>query len=88
LLGDPEEAYTHFMRAALADIDDVRGNARDGIHAASAGGLWQALAFGFGGLRVEGEGYSVQPHLPKCWKRLAFRFRLRGESHAVDLRVP
>jgi kojibiose phosphorylase len=85
LLGDPEEAYTHFMRAALADIDDVRGNARDGIHAASAGGLWQALAFGFGGLRVEGDSYSVQPHLPKHWKRLAFRFRLRGESHFVDL---
>jgi kojibiose phosphorylase len=85
-LGDPEEAYTHFMRAALADIDDVRGNARDGIHAASAGGLWQALAFGFGGLRVEGETYSVQAHLPKHWKRLAFRFNLRGQSHSVDLR--
>jgi kojibiose phosphorylase len=85
-LGDPEEAYTHFMRAALADIDDVRGNARDGIHAASAGGLWQALAFGFGGLRVVGGEYTVQPHLPKHWKRLAFRFKLRGETHAVDVR--
>jgi kojibiose phosphorylase len=85
-LGDPEEAYTHFMRAALADIDDVRGNARDGIHAASAGGLWQALAFGFGGLQVEGDTFRVQAHLPKHWKRLAFRFKLRGQSHSVDLR--
>lgn len=85
-LGDAEEAYGHFMRAALADIDDVRGNARDGIHAASSGGLWQALAFGFAGLRVEGEGFSVQPHLPKHWQRLAFRFMLRGETHVVDVR--
>ena len=39
---DPAEAYTHFMRAARADLFDVRGNAGDGIHGASAGGLWQA----------------------------------------------
>jgi kojibiose phosphorylase len=84
-LGDPEEAYTHFMRAALADIDDVRGNARDGIHAASAGGLWQALVFGFGGLRVAGDTYTVHPHLPKRWRRLSFRFILRGHPHVVDL---
>jgi kojibiose phosphorylase len=85
-LGDPEEAYAHFMRAALADIDDVRGNARDGIHAASSGGLWQALAFGFAGLRVQGDTYTVQPHLPSHWKRLAFQFMLRGETHTVDVR--
>lgn len=87
-LGDPAEAYTHFMRAALADIDDVRGNARDGIHAASSGGLWQALAFGFGGLRVTGDTYSVHPQLPKHWRRLAFRFTLRGQPHVVDLHQP
>lgn len=83
-LGDPAEAYTHFMRAALADIDDVRGNARDGIHAASSGGLWQALVFGFGGLRVTGDTYSVHPQWPKHWRRLAFRFTLRGQPHVVD----
>jgi kojibiose phosphorylase len=96
-LGDPEEAYTHFLRAALADLDDVRGNARDGIHAASAGGLWQALVFGFGGLQLqgdaftvspplEGDAFTVAPQLPRHWRRLAFRFTLRGQSHTVDLR--
>jgi kojibiose phosphorylase len=85
-LGNPEEAYTHFLRAALADLDDVRGNARDGIHAASAGGLWQALAFGFGGLRTQGDTFTVAPQLPAHWRRLAFRFTLRGQSHTVDLR--
>jgi trehalose/maltose hydrolase-like predicted phosphorylase len=37
--GDPA-AYEHFMRAARADLFDVRGNAGDGIHGASAGGIW------------------------------------------------
>ena len=37
-VGKPEEAYEHFIRAARADLRDARGNAGDGIHAASAGG--------------------------------------------------
>jgi beta-phosphoglucomutase len=84
-LGQPDRAYEHFMRAARADIGDVRGNARDGIHIASAGGLWQALAFGFAGLRLTASGYTVQPRLPAHWRRLAFGFTLRGQHYEVDL---
>ena len=87
-LGMAEEAYDHFMRAALVDIADVRGNAHEGFHSASAGGVWQALVFGFGGLRVAGDGFTVSPHLPSHWRRLAFGFTLRGERHFVDLRSP
>jgi kojibiose phosphorylase len=82
----PNQAYEHFMRAAGADIADVRGNAGEGIHAASAGGVWQAAVFGFGGLRVRGNEYSVDPCLPAHWKRLAFKFYLRGQQYEVDLR--
>ena len=65
-LGEPEEAYTHFMQAFPSPTSTTSGNARDGIHAASAGGLWQALAFGFGGLRAAGDTYTVHPHLPRA----------------------
>jgi kojibiose phosphorylase len=82
----PDQAYEHFMRAARADIADIRGNAGEGIHAASAGGIWQAAVFGFGGLRVHGDGYETDPCLPAHWKRLAFKFYLRGERYEVDLR--
>ncbi|MGB8984890.1 MAG: glycoside hydrolase family 65 protein, partial [Anaerolineales bacterium] len=51
-VGKPDDAYEHFIRAVRADLRDVRGNAGDGIHAASAGGTWQAVVFGFGGLRI------------------------------------
>ncbi len=40
LMGDSEEGYAHFMRAARTDLQDNRLNAKDGIHGASAGGLW------------------------------------------------
>jgi beta-phosphoglucomutase len=84
-LGKPQEAYEHFLRAALVDLEDTRGNAADGIHAASAGGLWQTLVFGFGGLRFTEEGPVATPHLPPNWTRLRFRIQYRGEWYDFDL---
>jgi kojibiose phosphorylase len=86
IMDQPELAYDFFMLAARADLDDVRGNAGEGIHAASAGGIWQAAVFGFGGLRIHGDEYTTAPRLPAHWKRLAFKFYLRGQQHEVDLR--
>jgi trehalose/maltose hydrolase-like predicted phosphorylase len=86
LMGNPEDAYEHFIRSARADLRDVRGNAGDGIHAASAGGIWQAVVFGFGGLRIQPDGtWETHPHLPAHWKNLSFRFTLRGKQHVVRL---
>lgn len=86
LMGDVDSAYEHFIRAARADLRDVRGNAGDGIHAASAGGTWQAIVFGFGGLRIHPDGrWETHPRLPKHWKRLSFRFSLRGQQHIVTI---
>ncbi len=80
-----ERAYEHFMRAARIDLRDSRGDAGHGIHAASAGGLWQAAVFGFAGLKLSDNGYSTNPRLPAHWRRLAFRFKLRGEDVFVSL---
>jgi kojibiose phosphorylase len=82
----PEEAYEHFLLAARADLQDIRGNAGDGIHAASAGGLWQAMAFGFAGLRLTEDGYTLTPRLPAHWRRLAFKFYRQGQLQVVDIR--
>jgi kojibiose phosphorylase len=71
------------MHAAEMDLHDLRGNTEDGIHAASAGGVWQSVVFGFAGLKLSAEGYSVAPCLPSRWKRLQFSFRRRGEK--IDL---
>ncbi len=85
-MGNVESAYEHFIRAARADLRDVRGNAGDGIHAASTGGIWQAIVFGFGGLRLYPDRrWEVHPRLPRHWKKLTFRFILRGEQHTVSV---
>lgn len=84
-LGLHEEAYEHFLRAALMDLKDLRGNTRDGIHAATAGGVWQAITFGFAGLKVTQNKWEINPRLPSNWQRLAFKFYFRGEIQKVDI---
>jgi len=59
-LGKIDEADEHFMRAALVDLKDVRGSASEGI-AASTGGVWQAVVFGFAGVRLTPSGPVGNP---------------------------
>jgi kojibiose phosphorylase len=86
-LGMPRQAYEHFMRAALVDLEDVRGNAADGVHAASAGAVWQAVVMGFGGVTLTDAGPVSQPCLPPGWTRLKFRLLHRGNWFDFDIRV-
>ncbi len=85
-LDNSSEAYKHFMRAALVDLKDLRGNASEGIHAASTGGVWQAVIFGFAGVRITETGPTVEtPHLPPGWTRLKFRLNWRNQWFEFDL---
>lgn len=85
-LGQPEVAYQHFLRAARADLADIRGNAAEGIHAASAGGLWEAVVFGFAGLKITNGGLTTAPRLPSHWRRLAFSVQHCGTTKHFDFR--
>ena len=64
--------------AARMDLDDLTGTTAGGLHLATMGGLWQALAFGFGGIRPRGDALLVDPRLPKEWNALEFALRFRG----------
>ena len=85
-LGKTAEANEQFMRAALVDLEDNRGNTEDGIHAASAGGVWQAVVFGFGGIQLLDSAPVATPHLPPTWTRLKFKLHWRGTWHSFDLK--
>lgn len=85
-LGYPNEAYELFMKGTLVDIQNLRGNTPEGIHAACAGAVWQAAIFGFAGLVLTEQGYATHPHLPDAWKRLAFTCLYNGQPVHFDLR--
>lgn len=86
-LGDSAQAYHYFRLAAQTDLENTRSNAAEGIHGATAGGLWQAVIFGFGGIRLTEEGPVAAPRLPVGWQRLAFNLCYRGQWLRFDLRA-
>src|SRR5260221_1607276 len=84
-LGLLEEAYKEFLFGAGIDLEDAKGNVRDGIHGAAAGGLWEAAAFGFAGVQVEGDTFTVDPHLPEHWRSMTLHLSFRGQQHTIRL---
>ncbi len=69
----------HWLRvAAHIDLEDATGTTAGGLHLATMGGVWQALAFGFAGIRPRGEVLEIDPRLPGEWRALELRIRFRG----------
>jgi len=86
--GQPDRALELFRIAARLDLDDLTGTTAGGLHLATMGGVWQALAYGFLGLRAEGSqaGHgtlAVDPCLPEAWSALGLTFRFRGQPIGV-----
>jgi alpha,alpha-trehalose phosphorylase len=82
---DLRAAEEYFMDAVGIDLGDTAGNVRDGLHIASAGGVWMALVYGFAGMRDRNEHLSFQPRLPQRMNRLCFKVRLGGSLLEVDI---
>jgi trehalose/maltose hydrolase-like predicted phosphorylase len=81
--GEPERALELFRVAARLDLGDLTGTTSDGLHLAAMGGLWQALAQGFLGLRAIGSTLRVDRCLPEEWTTLGLRLRFLGNPVGV-----
>jgi trehalose/maltose hydrolase-like predicted phosphorylase len=71
--------------AARIDLDDLTGSTAGGLHLATMGGLWQALAFGFAGVRMRNGRLVVDPRLPPEWNALELALRHRGEPFRLRI---
>ncbi|MFN0028996.1 MAG: glycosyl hydrolase family 65 protein [Acidimicrobiales bacterium] len=83
--GRPDEALELFDIAARLDLDDLTGTTGSGLHLGTFGGLWQAVVFGFGGIRPGGGVLRVEPALPARWTRLQIRIRFRKTVLRIEL---
>jgi kojibiose phosphorylase len=71
---DNHNAYEYFMKTVMTDLEDNQGNTEFGLHAASTGGSWQSIAYGFGGLSVDENGVlNLHPWIPEKWEKLSFK---------------
>lgn len=81
--GHPGRALELLRLAARLDLDDLTGTTAGGLHLATMGGLWQALAQGFLGLRPTATALEVDPCLPRTWDALSLRCRFHGQPVEV-----
>jgi trehalose/maltose hydrolase-like predicted phosphorylase len=65
------------------DLDDMTQTTAAGLHLATMGSLWQALVFGFAGLRPAGACLRVDPHVPAGWRSLEINVRFRGTGATI-----
>lgn len=79
-LGETEEAYKLFTKAYAPNKRPPFGllsesaTSNNPYFITAAGGLLQAVLFGFGGLEITDNGIiQREPHLPKKWKKLIIK---------------
>src|SRR5437764_11072412 len=82
-IGYRDLALEYFRHALFVDLDDLHNNASDGVHVASAGGVWSSLVYGFGGMRDAGGHLTFDPRLPADWPELRFRIQWHGTKMQV-----
>jgi trehalose/maltose hydrolase-like predicted phosphorylase len=76
---DDRHALEALQLAARIDLDDVTMTTAEGVHLATLGSVWQALVFGFAGMRPGADGIlTIDPRLPTAWTALEVTVRFRG----------
>ncbi len=93
--GRPDEALAMLRITSGIDTNDVGRTGVGGVHLAAMGSLWQALAYGFAGIRPHGDALVIDPCLPGTWPAFELRVQFRGvplqlrlERRAVVVRAP
>lgn len=84
-IGNERQALEYFNYALLMDLANVAGNASNGVHIASAAGVWSSIVFGFGGVRDFDGRLSFTPKLPHAWSELSFSLRFCDRQIRVRL---
>ncbi|MDQ1130834.1 glycoside hydrolase family 65 protein [Microbacterium sp. SORGH_AS_0888] len=85
-VGYQELALEYFLDGIFVDLADLHHNAADGVHVASAGGVWTSLVCGFGGMRDHFGSLTFDPRLPAGWPELAYTLAWHGTLLRITLR--
>jgi trehalose/maltose hydrolase-like predicted phosphorylase len=82
------EALEWLRVTSRIDLDHLTNTSAAGLHTAAMGSLWQALVFGFAGVRPAGEALRLDPRLPDDWRALEIRVAFRGARLVVHVENP
>ncbi len=82
---EPAMAYDLFEDSTKIDLGPVMTTSDAGVHAASFGGIWQGVVYGFGGLRMLGGKLRIDPLLPEEWTKLEYQLWWRDQELQVTI---
>lgn len=86
-LGLQADAERFWLQSLTLDLSNHMGNSTLGVHPASMGGTWQALVFGFLGVRPGDEmpraDAGAAARLPPGWMSVSMNLEWRGRRHAL-----
>jgi trehalose/maltose hydrolase-like predicted phosphorylase len=88
-LGLGEDAERYWRESLWLDLTNTMGNSALGVHPACMGASWQALVFGFLGVRFSEAGPVADPEagarLPARWRGVALTLDWRGRAYPVEV---
>ncbi|MDD3337606.1 MAG: glycosyl hydrolase family 65 protein [Lachnospiraceae bacterium] len=84
-VGAMDLAWEFFEKCMVIDLDENPNDTTDGIHAASLGGIWTCVVFGFAGVNYEGEVLHISPRMPAHWKTMNFHIKVKGQNIQLTL---
>ena len=84
-VGYQDLAREYFEQALFVDLGNLHHNSSDGVHVASAGGVWTPLVSGFGGMRDHDGLLSFDPRLPADWPELSYALQWHGSQLQVTV---
>jgi trehalose/maltose hydrolase-like predicted phosphorylase len=71
--------------ASRLDLDDLTGTTAGGLHLATMGSVWQAIVFGFAGIRPANGVLHLDPRVPEAWGTLELRLRFHGSRVRIHM---
>lgn len=84
-IGYYKKAYDYFMCTARMDLDDHKGNTKNGVHTANMGGTWMCIVNGFAGMRINNDTLCFNPYLPEQWEGYSFRLTFKNRQIQVTV---
>ena len=89
-IGESEYAYSMYRKSASIDLYGEQKLYAGGIyiggsHPASEGGAYLCLVYGFSGFEIEGERFTLHPHLPRQIQGMEYSLSFRGKRYKITI---
>ena len=69
------KGYKYFLRCAEIDLNDINGDAKNGIHAGCTAGAWYAIVRGLAGIEMYEDYVKIKPKMLPWWESVRFNLK-------------